>query len=880
MHACLLRSTLVLPALILLFTLSALASGDAIEVRGTPPSGGSSTSVARSAELPATPSEEASVPEPSAGILSGGGGEAAKSTEPAPKTLTLPLAEGSLYVEAYESLTFDRPSRRIVLDGNALMVMANVQVEADHIEINDLAKNAYLKGSIAIQQDDDVIFADEGYFSYETREFELINVSGNTSGPQVNGVIYFRAEEAKGNLDDFRMHKVWLSTCPPTCLVYEYELTSKDARMQRDKVLMLYRVYAYAREHKIMFLPQLAIPLKRYRPLRQTRSPIEQNYGYNRQEGAFAKFAYTYDQRFIESVTPALLGVMLLDLTQKQGTGFGLRQDFLTPLGVTTLRGKYQRQYQGPLDPTTGERGKPDRNYQLGLLQELNFGRNLTGNFSVKRENTYRIYRTRTNTMNSNLSLSYTSGNLKSSLSGSQSTNITGGYTSSSGSEIALRKNTNASLGLSNTFRLSRLSTLTINPSMNQRKTNDGLPADLEGKFLSTLTFNRKDYTATLTYQESPIDLDGDRYTKDDRMPVNNIQPGLKLNFPRTTFSQNSPFTGLHLELAKVTKKLRNETDIHPILRFKADTGLSRSFGQSRGTRFSPSLKFTQYMYGDGNAQYVLSPSATLNYDDRRWFKSNFSWSRSVQHGVKNPPVRGEAIRSRHSANFNIQFYQEPVWDWKLSSSYNFMSRRWGTLNSTMHLDPNPNFGATFTTSYSIETETFQPLSTNMQFFSPADNWQLSVNLTTPLQGYSLTHRPFPIQRLTWSYSRRYKRGWNFYLYSSQSGSSKGALFDRVQIQKRNTCTTLNFGFIGDRKEYYMSIFINAFGRYPVETFAKQTDEGWDFWVNTPTADVFSLQRGLGAAFGGSTGYSYGTVGPRGGGWTGETYGASPGIQY
>gem|GEM_PF-2131419 len=871
-----LTAALLLSALVCAFPVAATASGDAIEVKGSREESRERTPVARSAELAGADGEEAPAPEGSSGFVSGDENEAAKVLEPTPKSLTLPLAEDSLYVEAYDSLTYDRPKRTVVLDGNALMVMSDIQVEADHIEINDLAKNAYLKGNIAIQQADDVIFADEGYLSYETRQFELINVSGNTSGPMVNGIIYFRADEAKGGFDDFKMHKVWLTTCPPTCTVYEYELTAKDGRMQRDKVLMLYRVYVYAREHKIMFLPQLAIPLKRFEPLRRTRSPIEQNYGYNQTEGFFAKYAYTYDQNWAEALEVLLLGMTILDITEKKGTGFGLRQDFATPLGVTTMRGKYQQAYRGPINEATQERGKPDTNYALALSQELNFGRNLQGTFSIDRDNTYRIYRSRNNTMGSDFNLSYTGGSLSSTLTGTQNMNISGGYTTESGSEVALRKDFNSSLALRNTFNISRQTKLTVNPSMRQRKTNDGLGADLEGEFMSNLNINRKDYTVTLTYQESPIDLDGDRYTKDNRIPVNNVKPGLKLHFPRTTFSPNSPITDLDLELENVTKKLRDETDIGPTVRFKADTGLARSFGESHaGARLSPSLNFAQYMYSDGNAQYVLSPSARLDYDDRRWLKGNFSWGRTVQHGVKNPPVRGEAIRSRNNANFSLNFYQEPVWDWRLSSSYDFISRRWGSVNSTMDFDPGPNFGVTFSSSYSIESQNFQPLSSNWSFYSPADNWYLRVNLTTPLQGWSFLHHPFPVQTLTWTYSRQYKRGWNFYLYGTQSGSSKGALFDRVQIQKRNTCTTLNFGYIGGSKTYYMSVFINAFPSYPLESFAKETAQGWDYWLNVPTPDVFSLARGIGTGYGGYSGYSYGTTGSRYGG-VGET----TGLQY
>ncbi len=811
--------------------------------------------IVRSAVLQPSPDSVPDDRKPEAVATSSDVDVATKEMAPEPKELTLPLKEGTLYLEAFDELEYDRANKKVRLLGNALMVFSDIQVEAELIEIDDIAKSAYLKGKVAMVQRDDVIYADEGYLSYDSGEFELVNVSGNTSGTEIRGTLYFKAQTARGNFDDFEMYRVWMTTCPPWCKVYEYELTAKKARVLKDKVVHIYRVYGYVRGRKVLFLPQLSLPLKRYRPLRQTESPIQQNLGYNQTEGFFSKFAYTYDTRYLESVAPALLGVLKLDLTEKQGTGFGIRQDFFTPLGVTNTRFFYQRQNRGALNVETGERAKPDQNYELALQQELGLGP-LKGSLSVNRENRYRIFRSRSNTLRSNLNLSYSGKKFTTSISGNQSLNITGGYKTEDGNEVPLSKDTTGSLSLNHSYRISPRASLSVQESAQTRKRNDGKPSDIEGRFVSSFRYTRPDYTLNLAYEEQAIDLDGDRFTGDDRYSVRSIKPGLELTFPKSAFGKNSFVDRLAINLDNITDKLRDQEELGSVFRLKADTSFSKELSGPPARLYS-TVGFAQHMYDDGNAQYILRPNLRFNYTKGDWFKFDFNWDRTVQHGVKNPPVRSEVVRSRNNTTFGMEFIGSPIIRLGLRSSYDLMNKRWGNLNINTDYDPEENWGVTLSTSYNVENSSWSPLTSRWEFHSPADNWYFRVNMTTNI------FDKYYNQRLDWTYSRTYKRGWRFYIYSAETKQGKGAFLDRVQIQKRNTCTTLNFGFIGDRKEYYFSVFINAFPRYPVEARGRETATGWDFWVNTPTGDIFDIRRGLTGGWGGYSGYpGYSTYTP------------------
>src|SRR5690606_2949419 len=107
-------------------------------------------------------------------------------------------------------------------------------------------------------------------------------------------------------------------------------------------------------------------------------------------EGMFAKFAYTYSVKWHEKVQDPLKGVVKLDITQRQGPGFGVRQDFyINGLGVTTIRAFYQQDW--PEEIATGffgrKRANGNANFDFTLDQEQNNSRSLTGAMDIEPTN-------------------------------------------------------------------------------------------------------------------------------------------------------------------------------------------------------------------------------------------------------------------------------------------------------------------------------------------------------------------------------------------------------------------------------------------------------------------------------------------------------------
>ncbi len=842
--------------LLLLLPLPAFC-GDAVEIgfkSGKPASGAPE----RTAELasddaqPAQREEKTGATPPKNASVGDSVSVAAKSVQPQPKQLKLPLPDGSAYLEAYDKLEFDRDAGIAILDGNALIVIGEMQLEADYIELNEKAKNIYAKGSIALQQGDDVLYADEGYYCYDTTVFSFVNVSGNMSSAEIEGELYFTADEAKGNFGEFDMWNVWVTTCPPYCNIYEYELRARKARVRRNSSVMLYNVYMYIRESKVFFFPQVVVPTRQFKPIHQTESPIRQDYGFNTSEGYFAKFAYTYMNEDVQDAGAVLLGAVLFAISEKQGPGFGLRHDLSGPLGITTFRGFYQRQFEGDKDTRTGNTLDPASNYNFEVLQELKFSPDLKGDMSFKRNNTITAYRGRTNTWNNQFQLAYTKPKTNISLGGTLNTSIRG---SAQGAQTQTQsKDTSENFSLAFNHQLNRLTQLTFSQGVSGSKTGSGKPMNLEGDFKSALTFNRPDYKVSLRYEEN-MDLDGDRFTDDNMQQINALRPGFQLQFNRSAFGKDPVINGATFSLDNVLDRRRNDTTTESALRFKFNTRASRTFSNSE-TTFSPSIDFTQYMYGDGNAQYLLNPSATLRYTNNEWFDFDFQWARSIAQGVKQPPVRSDRLSSRHSSTFGMDFYNERWWKVSFRSSYDLRERKWGQISATWNMDPSQDITASVRATYNPETTQFGSMTADIKYWAPSGNWWLDTSATIDIQGYSLEDKPIPASSFRWTYSRKYKRGWNFYLYSSQTRNSKGAFLDRIQIQKRSTCTTLNMGYSYNRKEYYVNWYINAFPRYPISlTAVEQGTDDWDFDFSTPVGDIFDVQRGLTTGWGSYGGY-------------------------
>lgn len=776
-------------------------------------------------------------------------------------TIQIPLPSGTVTFKAAQAFQFDRRNRILTFTGNAEIVFGDIAVWADMIEVNDSAATAYAKGYVALQQRDEIIYADEAYLNYDTKTLELFYVEGNTSGPRIKGRLFYTADRAYGTFDRLILEKAEITTCDPFCgSVDEFHLSAHKVVYKRNTSIVLHDVYMYIRSRKTGYIPLLAFPLPRDQRYEQEQSDVQQQYGYNSQDGMFAKFAYTYSTRWVDNVQTPLLGVVKLDTYQNRGAGLGIRQDFYTStFGVTTIKTYFQQDWPEAL--ATGLFGRKAANagkeFEFLLDQELNLSRYLNGNLKINRTNRFNPSSTvtgagtRTNTWSNTFNLNYQKNKTQAGLTASQNINIQGGYKREDGTLEPSRETNTASAAATFTRDLGNGMQFNFTEDYRSNKGGsgrEGLPADREGSLGMNLTWRGdndsrwRDYNARLTYREPAIDWDRERNTTDNNVSINKELPSFSLTLPRDLLGDGAYFNRFSLDLNNLVTGRRRSPE--SIFRAKVSVGGSDRVSFSRSSNLDTALEFDQFWYDDGNAQYSIRPRLSYTYDTFDWFKLDTSWNWAFRQGVREPPVANDRTTTTQNMNYGMTFTNRRSWRWQLRGGYDIEGDRFSPISTEFSWDPNKVFGLTATTTlnYAINSITTtdgqgQPTSRKLKRFklSPVRvagyvrspyidpegfyNWFLAWSIDNDVEdGWQTSD-------LRTRYYKRYTRGWSSEIIG---GYRKGLdppidfseqfmkhYIKRISLRKTNCCTTFEGGWNADAHEFFVNVYLNALPQYP-----------------------------------------------------------------
>lgn len=798
------------------------------------------------------------------------------SAEERPKSgIQIPLPSGVVTFKASDSFSFDRKNRILTFRGNAEILFEDIAIWADMIEVNDGAATAYAKGYVAVQNKDEILYCDEAYLNYDTKILELFYVEGNTGGPRLNGTLYFTADRAYGTFDNLIMEHAEVTTCEPFCgSVDEFHLSARKVVYKRNKSIVLHDVHPYMRSHKIGWIPILAFPLQRQQEYQQEPSDISQTYGYNRSEGMFAKFAYTYSVKYAENVTKALLGVAKLDITQKKGPNIGLRQDFLIPtMGVGTVRAEYQEEWPWSVQTlSNGAKASPEQNTHFEYSQELHLSPELDGNFAITRNNTFVPARTingtdrRTNTWRNNFNLNYRRNKTNATLTVSQNINITGGTTQQE-QQQPRREAVTDNANLSFSRDLSKELQLKLSEQYTSTKGAAGrenLPADQEGAFQMDLNWtgeretSAEGYAAKLTYMERGIDFDGNANTTDRNVQVRKELPSLQVTLPRDLINDGAYFTNFRVNVDNLVTGRRSLPESS--LRGTIDVAGQDTIDFSKSSRLSSNSSFEQDWYDDGNAQYIIQQGLNYTYNTYSWFQATAGWNMTFHQGVKEPPVQGDRRTYSQRSSYSFIFTNRKSWRWTLRGGYDFGAMRHNPVSSTYDWDPNRTFGMTNTVTYDIVNRKFVPSHTIVSLRSPYIdpdgyyNWIVNTTLDTDIE------HNFRTSRLDFKWAKRFKRGWSTEVTTSfRDGRDQPIDFNedflkdfvkKIVVRKVNCCTTIEGGWRTGINEIYVNVFLNALPQYPSTTdilrpFDDQAKPDFLFPVNQLQQDILRDMFGI-----------------------------------
>ncbi|MDQ3023155.1 MAG: hypothetical protein M3R04_02025 [bacterium] len=813
--------------------------------------------------------------------------------------VAMPLPPGELAWRA-DGMQQDKRNRKYILQGNAEVYYGDIAIWADLIEVNDSAASAYAKGYVAVQRQDDILYADEAYVNYDTKVLELFNVEGNTGGPKLEGTAYFFANRAYGTFDRMILDAVEITTCDPMCgSPKEVHISAHKGVYRARRSITISDVYFYVREHKVAYIPAMHIPIPRDRSLPENEdSDLQQQYGYNYQDGFFANFAYTYYQRWVDpekvSGGGPLLGVAKLDLSQNRGPGVGIRQDLYNPnLGITTLRAYYQQDWEGErINETT--RAAPERNLDLEFSQELNISKALQGLLRVNRKDIITATQTtvqggrrttRTNNWDNNFDLTYKKGDTTAGINAVQRIDITGGQPGGTGNQLrSVNQNTNVTLRLDQAVTDEiRFNASEVYTSIKGQSSGSGVPADQEGTFTASVNFAPKPESPLAGYTlqgrvQQQTDLDGEknRTAQDQNRAIREELPSISIGLPPDLLGKGNFFNSFQINLDNLVTGTRRRPEAAFRAKFAMNGSELTEF--SRSSKLNTRLGLAQYLYDDGNAQYVISPNAQYSYDSFNGWRFGANYDLQFQQGVRNPPVQGDAVRYRHGFDYNVEMTNYRSWRWRINSGFDLThtpytatpdildDKRWYTprpVSSTFTWDPNATASFSHTLSYDVLSDTWRPSIFSGSLRSPYIhpdgyyNWWLGISMTAETDYFSR----WQTTALDVDWFKKYERGWsteiiaNFRPRSAQvnaQGEPLTGIEDTkwddlirlIRIRKENCCTTLELGWRVSINEVYVNAYLNALPQYPLSMTADHLftpgDDDFFFDLAFPTQSLFN----------------------------------------
>ncbi|MBN2082082.1 hypothetical protein JW859_07725 [bacterium] len=778
--------------------------------------------------------------------------------------VTIPLPSGLMTFKASDSFQYDRRNRILTFSGNVELLFSDIAIWADLVEVDDGAATAYAKGYVAIQQGKNIVYCDEAYLNYDTQTLEMFWIEGNTSGERLYEPLYFEAERAYGTFDHLIMEKALITTCPPLCGPHrDYEIKCDKMHYRQGKSVVMYDAYLFLRDDKVAWIPMLAVPIPKKLQKPEERSDIQQTYGWNKSDGLFAKFAYTYSSRWVEGVNDPIEGGIKTEFMTERGAGVGVKQEYFIPsLGVGLIDVYYKDDWPAPIRDSIVFRQTPiNRNsdytgadYSYAVNQDLKLSRAITGSFKLSRDYVFtpnystnsQNLGTRKDTWDKSFALKYNRGTTNTNVSLTDYIN-SGGTVTAEG-EVTTPRKTNRRFKYDYSKKFTK--ELGVEFRFDRSEVQHGAtalnPVDKEGSYSVTANYrgapntSMEGYNIDLTYNKSNIDFDGDGYIESNTQ-ISNKLPSLSVKLPNDIFDDNTFFNSYTITAERLISGRRGDPDLNPYERYALQISGSDNTNYSRSCNVAYNLGFNQYFYSDGNALYQLNPRTTLTYNSHDWYDFKMTWNMFYWQGARAGTAENDRRAYRNNLTYNINMYDRDnhTWKWTLGNSYDFQTWRFATVSSNFTWDPNDLFGMTFATSIgprlSSEDNAYQwewnqsrvQATWRSRYLAPDGyrNWTLGST-------YAFTTdfiNKFKGQSLQATYSRRLGDGWvgamtMYYSYPNtvKPAFSKDFLRDAVRtvwLRKINCCTTWEAlwrrGSLSDGDEIWVKLYLNALPQYP-----------------------------------------------------------------
>jgi len=695
--------------------------------------------------------------------------------------------------------------------GGSKVSFAETNLEAEELLLLKKDGKIIARGDVKMSKPGLGVFAEEMVIDFYSGYFEMRNASGYfTVETAPNELFYFSGEELKGYPNRFIARKAYITSCSFDC-PQEYHIQGSKAVVKPGKSMEVWNASGWVGSIPILYLPYMFIDLT------ERNSRWQALVGKNKVEGKFLKSSYTYAMR------PSFIGILFFDWLEKKGTRYAIQD---------TYRVRRFGDQVGSFSYSTNKEKLTKRRNEVWSLKQGFLKGKLKSDVSMSRNATYSTAGPRTDNFTSSFSFSGINPTFNFGY------NKTGGASKSS-NLTGKMGDTRKIFGLSSQLTLDYGGNKTGGKATNQELRLNQTFTVKPGKLFSNFTIS----TA------KRWDLDGSKFTGDPFTGADKF-PEIKFSLNPKLFQDSFWKSLLLLSAVNFTfSAQKTQTSTRQVKSLVlGETELS----QQINIKFSKSLglslnhRFTQGIYGTGDAKYGVQPNATLRWDHSKTFHSSFNYVYSREHG--NNPIRGGALGGQNNLTYNLDAGRSPKWSLRLGTGFNYNNNKFSPITFSYNQKPSRNFNLNLASGYDLENNKFQDLTVK-QTLDKKQGWLYwDVGWTYSIEDSKFRRIDSILKINLWG-------GYNIQAKGSWAKSDKLPFIKEVILNKQNCCTFYQLAYNAQKKEIFFNWGITAFPQYFIGL--SHGDEGLLF-THIPGREF--VEKGVGGTptTGAGTGGSYG----------------------
>jgi len=612
----------------------------------------------------------------------------------------------------------------------------DIEVKAEHLNINLTTHLFFASGEVLFQQDETETHCEELTYNWKTKKTILLRLKGQITGEGIEGKVYYQGAKMENFPETVEITEGSFTTCKLE--EPHYRIVAKEMIIYPKDKIIARHISWYEGKKKIITLPYFLIFLDR-----KTQQPILPKIGQNSTDGWFIKTFFNY---YIDEKS---YGTLYIDWLEKKGIGTGVEH--------------------------TWEIGSQDNPGETSLylyqIKEKDSGKiNLTGKVKYDQEFNNKI--------ETQLTLDYSgvkakegeliSNNLKTQFTLDKqgekyNLKVSGKYNFSGKDMENLNVDGNITLKHDYTISDNLNSALTLIYTDKNQASQE--VADLELKPKWELKYKGDGYTLNLT-NEKRFDLDGDDYTGDDGSKTIDRLPEFVFNKNADTIGDTKIIYDIDASVGHFYEEATDEDN----WRGEYIINLKRAFPFGEYLTLTPSGIFRQDVYLSGEARYLVGGKLDLKVAGNPYISSTLSYNYNKTVGPT--PFNFDYI-APVSNTITGKLTLEPSEKIKLdlSTNYNFVTENFGNLVAKLEYEPKDDWKMNFSSYYNLNTKEWTKKINSTLDLQLNDNWRIKYKGVLDLEDFKLSNSVVGITRdlhcreITLNYKQATKSIWvEFYI--------------------------------------------------------------------------------------------------------------------